>query len=433
MWTPELIIYGFLIFLILIFLEVPIAFSLGFSSIIILLINGHFPLDFVAQRIFISLNSFTLIAVPLFIFVGLTMNKSGVTESIFKFAEHLVGKVRGGLGHVNILASIIFAGMSGAATADAAGLGLIEIKAMKDAGFDVDFSAAITAASSIIGPIIPPSIPLIIYANMASTSTGRLFLGGIIPGLLMGISLMVTVYIISLKRGYPRGKAYSLKEKMESFISALPALFTPLLLVGGIVGGVFTPTEAAGVTAIYALFLGFIVYKKLTIKGFIEILKETAKITGIILIIIAFSSIFSYFISIARIPQMVANTLLGITQNKYILILLINLVLLIAGCFMETLVIILIGVPVLLPIINALGINLVNFGVMMILNIMIGGLTPPFGIEAFVTANVAKISSNRVFKAVWPFLIPLIIVLLLVAFIPQITLFIPNLIMGIEL
>lgn len=430
MWTPELIIYGFLIFLILIFLEVPIAFSLGFSSIIILLINGHFPLTFIVQRMYAGLDSFTLLALPLFIFVGKSMNSSGVTDRLFNFAKCLVGNVRGSLAHVNIIASIIFAGMSGSATADAGGLGLVEMKAMKDEGFDVKFSAAVTAASSTIGPIIPPSIPLIVYGVMSNTSIGRLFMAGIMPGLLMGISLMIFVYIISLKKGFPRGKAYSLKEKMLSFANAFPALFAPVLMLGGILLGIFTPTEGAGVTAIYTLFLGFIIYRNLTIKEFIEILKFTAKTAGTILIVISFSNIFSYFISIAQIPQMIVNALFEITQNKYVIILLINIVLLIAGCFMESLVVIAIGVPILIPIIKTLGINEVHFGIMMILNLMIGGLTPPFGLLVFVIANIAKISTSEVFKATMPFLIPLIIVLLLVAFIPQITLFIPNLLMG---
>lgn len=430
MWNPELIFFCFLIFLLLIFLEIPIAFALGFASIVAVLINGTFPLMFIAQRMYVSLDSFTLIALPLFIFVGQCMNRSGVTERLFKFAKYMVGNLIGSLAHVNIVCSIIFAGMSGAATADVAGLGLIEMKAMKDVGFDADFSAAVTAASSTIGPIIPPSIPLIVYGFMSKTSIGRLFLGGILPGLLMGISMMFLVYIISLRRGYPRGKTYSLKEKIGSFVSALPALFAPVLLLGGIVGGVFTPTEGAGVTAIYTLFLGFIIYREFTIKEIVEILKITAKTTGKILIIIAFASSFSYLISIAQIPQLVASTLFKITQNRFVIISLINIVLLIAGCFMETLVVLAVSVPILMPIINGLGINSVHFGVMMILNLMIGGITPPFGLLVYITADIGKIRIAQVFKAIWPFLIPLILSLLLVAHIPQITIFIPNLLMG---
>lgn len=430
MWTPELIFYGFLIFLILIFLKVPIAFSLGFSSIIIILVNGRFPLTFIAQRMYASIDSFTLLALPLFIFVGQSMNRSGITDHLFKFAKHLVGDVIGSLGHVNVVASIIFAGMSGAATADVAGLGLIEMKAMVDNGFDVDFSAAVTASSSTIGPIIPPSIPLVVYAFVSQTSIGRLFLGGILPGLLLGITLMILIYAVSLKKRYPRGNKYSLKEKMKSFVDALPALFAPILLLSGIVFGVFTPTEGAGVTAIYTLFLGFIVYKNLTIKELVEILKITAKTTGTILIIIAFSSIFSYFISIAQIPQRIVNILFSITQNKYVIMLLINIFLLTAGAFMESLVILTISIPILMPIITGLGINPVHFGVMMILNLGIGGLTPPFGLLVYVTSNIAKIPIARVFKASYIFLIPMIIALFLVAYIPQITLFIPNLLMG---
>lgn len=430
MWTPELIIYGFLIFLMLILLEVPIAISLGCSSIIILLINGNFPLSFIAQRMYAGLDSFTLLALPLFIFVGQSMNSSRITDRIFNFAKCLIGSIAGGLAHVNVLASIIFAGMSGSATADAGGLGLVELKAMCNAGFDKKFSAAVTAASSTIGPIIPPSIPLVVYATMSNASIGKLFIGGVIPGLLMGFILMFYIYVISSKKDLPRERAYSLKEKMESFVQALPALFAPVLLVGGILLGIFTPTEGAAVTAIYTLFLGFVIYRDLTIKNFFDILKFTAKTSGAILIVISLSNIFSYFISIAQIPQIVVNTLFEITQNKYIILLLINIVLLIGGCFMESLVLIAIGTPILIPVINALGISEVHFGIMMILNLMIGGITPPFGLLTFTVANISKISTNELFKAVLPFLVPLLIVLLLVTFIPEITLFMPNLIYG---
>jgi tripartite ATP-independent transporter DctM subunit len=430
MWTPELVGLGFLIFLILVFLEVPVVFALGFGSIVILLIQGSFPLDFVAQRMIVGLNSFPLLAVPLFIFVGQCMNKSEVTDHLFTFAKCLIGGVRGNLAHVNVLSSIIFAGMSGSAVADTAGLGLVEMKAMLAEGYDVDFSAAVTAASSTIGPIIPPSVPLVVYGFMAETSIGRLFLGGILPGLLMGISIMILVYFISIKRKFPKGESYSINEKFHSFIIALPDLFTPVLLLGGIVLGIFTPTEAAGVAALYTLFLGFIVYRNLNNKDLFEILKYTAKSSGIILLVLAFASIFTYLISIAQIPKIITDTLLGITQNKYIILIMINLVLLLAGCIMESLAILAIGVPILIPIINALGINLVHFGVMMVLNLMIGLITPPVGLCLYVVADIGKISVGKVIRAVWPFLIPLIITLLLVTYIPEITLFIPNLIMG---
>ena len=430
MWTPGLVGFGFLIFLILIFLQVPVTFALGFGSIVILLIQGSFPLDFVAQRMIIGLNSFPLLAVPLFIFVGQSMNKSGVTDDLFEFAKRLVGNLRGSLAHVNIVASIIFAGMSGSAVADASGLGVVEMRAMQDEGYEADFSAAVTAASSTIGPIIPPSIPLVVYALMTETSIGRLFLGGFLPGVLMGITMMFLVYIISLKRNYPRGKAYSLKEIFKSFINALPALFTPVLLIGGIVGGIFTPTEGAGVTAIYTLFLGFVLYRKLTIKDFIEILKTTTKSTGIILLLLAFASVFTYLVAIAQIPQIITDTLLGITQNKYVILALINLTLLVAGCFMESLSILIVGLPILFPISNALGIDPIHFGVMVVLNLMIGLITPPVGLCLYVVADIGKISVGQVIKAIWPFFIPLIVALLLVTYIPTVTLFIPNLIMG---
>lgn len=431
MWTPGLITTGLIIFLILVFLEVPIAFSVGFSSIVLLLIQGSFPLTFFAQRIIVGLNSFPLLALPLFIFVGQAMNLSGVTDDLFKFVRCIIGRIKGSTAYANILVSVIFAGMSGSATADAAGLGLVEMKAMADEGFDTEFAAAVTAASSTIGPIIPPSIPLIIYGYMSNTSIGRLFIAGLLPGILMAIALAILVYIMLLKKtNISRGEKYSLKEILQITLKSLPALFTPILLLGGIIFGIFTPTEAAGVASVYTLFLGFVVYKELTINKLIVILKNTAKSSGLILSIIGFFSIYSYLIAISQIPQIITNYIFALTLNKYLILLLINIVLLIAGSLMEAIAILVVSVPILLPIIEIMGINPVHFGIIIVLNLMIGVITPPVGLCLFVVSDIGKISVGQVVKAIWPFLIPLILVLMLVTYCPVITLILPNLIYG---
>lgn len=286
---PNIVGIGFIIFLGLIALEIPVVFALGLGSIVTLILQGTFPLELIPQRIFVALDSFPLLAIPLFIFVGQSMNTCGVTNKLFRFARVLVGHIRGGLAHVNILASIFFAGMSGSAVADASGLGLVEIKAMQDQGFDVDFSCAVTAASSTIGPIIPPSIPLVIYAYMANASVGRLFLGGVLPGLLMGVSMMVLVYFISIRRGYKKDKLPPLKEIFKAFVEAIPVLLTPVIMIGGIVSGIFTPTEGGAVAAAYTLFLGFILYRNLTFKDFVNNLKITARTSAAVLLIIGFA------------------------------------------------------------------------------------------------------------------------------------------------
>jgi len=427
---PNIVAIGFIIFLGLIALEIPVVFALGFGSIVTLILQGTFPLALIPQRIFVALDSFPLLAIPLFIFVGQSMNTCEITNKLFRFARILVGHIRGGLAHVNIVASIFFAGMSGSAVADASGLGLVEIKAMQDEGFDADFSCAVTAASSTIGPIIPPSIPLVIYAYMANTSVGRLFLGGVLPGLLMGVSMMVLVYFISIRRGYKKDKFPPLKEIFKAFIEAIPALLTPVIMIGGIVSGIFTPTEGGAVTAVYTLFLGFILYRNLTFKDFVNNLKITARTSATVLLIIGFASIFSWVTTVARIPQLIVPFILGITTNKIIILALINIILLIAGCIMESIAILTISLPVLFPIVMNLGVDPVHFGVMMILNLMIGLVTPPFGLCLFAVSGVGHISVGRVIKATLPFLIPLIFTLILVTYFPEITLWFPNLIMG---
>ena len=430
MMTPLMVALAFVFFLIFIAFEIPVVFAMGLGGIITLLIYGKLPLDILPQRIFVALDSFPILAIPLFVFVGQSMNSSGITDRIYRFALSIVGHIQGGLAHVNIVGSVIFAGMSGSAVADASGLGQVEIKAMIDEGYEPDFTAAVTAASATVGPIIPPSIPFVVYGCMAETSIGRLFLGGVIPGLIMSLFMMIYVYFVALRRGYPKGESPSLRKIAKTFIEAFPALFTPVLMVGGIVSGIFSPTEGAGVTAVYSLFLGFVVYKTLTLKDFYNNLVQTARSSAAILLIIGVASIYAWFVSTAQIPKMVTSALLGYTQSKILVLLLINIVLLIAGCFMESMAIMLVGLPILLPIISQIGVDSVHFGVMMTLNLMIGLITPPVGLLLYICSRSANITVNQLVKEVTPFLIPLIGSLIFMTYIPSITLWLPNLIMG---
>jgi len=381
----------------------------------------------IAQRMVNGLDSFPLLAVPFFILVGELMNTSSVTSRIFSFANSIVGFIPGGLGHVNVLNSMIFAGMSGAAVADAAGIGRVEIKAMNEQGFDNEFSAAVTAASSTIGPIIPPSIPMVIFGMVANVSIPALFIGGILPGILMGISMMVVVYIVSVRRHYPRSDRFSMRLVKTTFLKALPSLMTPVILIGGILGGVFTPTEAAAVAVVYALFLGCLIYRDIPIAELGEIIFRTSISTAIILIIISTAAVIGLFVAREQVPQKLVVSLSSISKNPIIILLSINIMLLFLGCFLDTTAIIVILTPILLPVIKMFGIDPVHFGVLMILNLMIGLLTPPFGLIMFVICDICKISVFQFTKATLPFIIILLVTLFLVTYIPEIVLFLPRL------
>jgi len=377
-----------------------------------------------------SLDSFPMLAVPMFIFVGEAMNTGGITQRIFKFAREWVKHLTGSLGHVNVISNIIVAGMSGAAVADASAIGVVEIKAMEENGFDRDWSAALTAASSTIGPIIPPSIPLVIYAIITETSIGRLFLGGVVPGIMMGVSLMILVYFMAKKRGYKTEPAATWSERMTATWRALPSLMTPIIMIVGIVAGVVTPTEAAGIAAVYALFLGFVVHKEMTLKMLYGMLLKTVHTTAVIMLIICSASAITWVVMSSGMPQTLASLLLGFTKSKALLLLLINIVLLILGCFLESNSIIMIMVPVLLPLVHALHIDMVHFGVFFVLNVMIGLITPPVGMCLYVVSNVGNVPFDKVSKQIIPFLIPLVVVLALITAIPELVTWLPNLLMG---
>jgi tripartite ATP-independent transporter DctM subunit len=422
------IVFLFVSLFVMIALGVPVAIALAGSSALFIIFFGTVPEVVVAHRMINGVDSFPLLAVPFFILAGNLMNSAGITERIFDFAKALVGWMRGGLGHVNIGASVIFAGMSGAAVADAGGLGAIEIKAMRDAKYDADFAVGVTAASSTIGPIIPPSLPMVIYGVVAGASIGQLFAAGFIPGLMMALSLSLMVAWYSWRRNYPRDQSFRLRRLGQTFARAFLSLMTPVIIVGGILTGAFTPTEAAVAACAWALFLGLFVYRTLTLRRFLRVSFDTIETTAVVLLVVAAASIFAWILTQNRVPDMFAAGILAFSENRIVLLLLINLILIIVGCFLETVAAITILVPVLLPVAIELGIDPVHFGVIMVLNLMIGLLTPPVGMVLYVLARVASLPFERCMAATAPFLIPLVAVLLLITFVPAVTMWLPTLI-----
>ncbi|MGP9574521.1 TRAP transporter large permease [Halomonas sp. H2] len=426
--TQHYLLFLFAALFTLLVMGVPIAISLAGSCLLYVLLTGRVPDVVVVHRMINGVDSFPLLAIPFFILAGNLMNNGGITSRIFDFAKALMGWMRGGLGHVNVGASIVFSGMSGAAVADAGGLGTIEIKAMKDAGYDEEFSVGITAASSTIGPIIPPSLPMVIYGVMASVSVGQLFVAGLVPGLLMGLVLMAMITIISRRRGYTRDAVFSFPVLGHSFKRAFLSLLTPVIIVGGIMSGAFTPTEAAIAAVVYALVLGGVVYRSLTWRRLLKVSMETIETTAVILLIVAGASIFAWILTSNQVTQHVVTLLGPFADNPIATLIIINLVLIVVGCFMETIAAITILVPVLLPVAITAGVDPVHFGVIMVLNLMIGLLTPPVGMVLYVLSRVSGISFEKCMRGTLPFLVPLVIALLLVTFVPAISLWLPTLI-----
>ncbi|PZX16294.1 tripartite ATP-independent transporter DctM subunit [Palleronia aestuarii] len=419
------IILLFVILFALLILGVPVAIALAGSSAIFILF-GPTPPMVVAHRMINGVDSFPLLAVPFFILAGNLMNTAGITERIFNFALGLVGWMRGGLGHVNVGASVIFAGMSGAAVADAGGLGAIEIKAMRDANYDPGFAVGITAASSTIGPIIPPSLPMVIYGVVAGASIGQLFAAGFVPGLVMALSLMLMIAFFARRRNFPRDRPFALAYLWASFKAAFLSLLTPVIIVGGILSGAFTPTEAAVAACAYALFLGLVVYRTLTWRRFLRVSFDTIETTAVVLLVVAAAAIFAWILTSNRVPELAAGALLSASDRPWVILILINLILLAVGCFMETVAAITILVPVLLPVAVELGIDPVHFGVIMVLNLMLGLLTPPVGMVLYVLSRVSGVPFERCVVATSPFLIPLVLVLILITFVPAITMWLPT-------
>lgn len=409
-----------------ILIGVPVGVALASSSAAFVIVSGQVPEMVVAHRMVNGVDSFPLLAVPFFILAGNLMNTAGITERIFGFARALVGWMPGGLGQVNVGASVIFAGMSGAAVADAGGLGAIEIKAMRDAGYEPGFAVGVTAASSTIGPIIPPSLPMVIYGVMAGASIGQLFAAGFLPGLAMAAALMAMVAWFARRRGFPRDQAFAWPALAATFRSAFLSLMTPVIIVGGILFGVFTPTEAAIAACAYALVLGLLVYRTLTWRRFLRVSFDTIETTAVVLFIVAGASIFAWILTSNRVTEQFAALVLSVSETPWVVLLLINAILIIAGCFLETVAAITILVPVLLPIVVSVGVDPVHFGVVMVLNLMIGLLTPPIGMVLYVLSRVSGVPFERCVVATAPFLVPLVAVLLLVTFWPGFVMWLPT-------
>jgi tripartite ATP-independent transporter DctM subunit len=425
-----MLVWVFLIaLLLLIFGGMAIAFAMGVTSLIVVVIDrgiGNIPFGIMAQRMVYGVNSFPLLAIPFFLLAGRLMNTAGITDRIFKFCNVLIGHVQGGLGHVNILASMIFAGMSGSAVSDAVGLGQIELKAMRDQGYDDEFSAAITAASSTIGPIIPPSIPMVLYGVLGNVSVGALFIGGIIPGVLMGLFMMVTVSIIAKRRNYPVHERAGFRDVVRATFAALFPLLCPVILIGGIWSGIFTPTEAAAVAVVYSMGLGLILYQELNFRSLIRVLREALDDTSVILFIISAASLYGWLLARYQIPSGIAEKILSLTQEPMVILLLVNGFLLVVGCFMESLAAINILTPILLPLVMKVGIDPLHFGVVMVLNLMIGLLTPPVGMVLFAVQRVSGVPFDRLQRALLIYFIPLLLVLLLITLFPSLVMWLPS-------
>jgi tripartite ATP-independent transporter DctM subunit len=414
------------VFLLILIAGVPVFIALAASSLMYTHFIAGIPDFVVLHRMVGGIDSFPLLAVPFFILAGNLMNSAGITNRIYDFAVAAVGWMRGGLAHVNIMGSVIFAGMSGTAIADAAGLGTIEIKAMKDHGYSTEFSVGVTAASATLGPIIPPSLPFVIYGMMANVSIGALFMGGFIPGAVMTLFMMLYVTWCARKYGMGRDQDFAWRTLGTSFLAALPPLLTPAIIMGGMTFGWFTPTEAAIAACAWAMILGAFLYRSLGFRQLYKVTMDTIETTSGVLLIVGAASLFGWVLTTTRLTEYAAEALLSYTTNRYVILLLINVLLLVVGCFLEPIASISILVPILMPVIAKVGIDPVHFGVMMTLNLMIGLLHPPLGMVLFVLARISKLSIERTTMAIMPWLIPLLASLVAVTLIPELTLWLPR-------
>lgn len=413
-------------FFVMVFLRFPIAYAVALSSVLCLLYQG-LPLTTICQQMVKGISSFSLMAVPFFITMGCLMGSGGISEKLIALANACVGWMRGGMAMVNIVASYFFGGISGSASADTASLGSILIPMMVDQGYDDDFSTAVTITSSCEGLLVPPSHNMVIYATTAGgISVGSLFLAGYVPGALLAASLMIGSYIISVKRNYPKGEPFSIKNLIKQMSVSFWALAAILIVVVGVVGGVFTATESAAIAVIYSLFVSVFIYKGLDWKGVWRTLGECVDTLSIVLILIATSNVFGYCLTRLHVPELAANAITGLTTNPILLALLLNLILLVLGCIMDMAPIILIATPILLPIATSIGLDPIQFGIMVVLNCGIGLLTPPVGAVLFIGSAVAKVPMERVVKATLPFYLCMLITLLLITFIPGISLWLPS-------
>ena len=413
-------------FIVLLCISAPILVALGGCSLAYALLMGNMPLTTLIQTTFGGLATFPLLAVPLFMLAGNLMNAGGITPVLVNFARTLLGHIRGGLGHATIFACAIFAAISGAAVATAVAIGVFMIPAMKKAGYDEDVAAALTSTASCMGPIIPPSIPFIIYGVTANVSIGALFLGGVFPGILLGLALMIYMSWVATNRNYPRDPRMPIKKILVAAWKALPALFMPVLIMGGILSGMFTPTEAAGVAVVYAAVVGGFFYRQLTLKSLPDILLKAGLESGMVMMLIALSEPFAWIVAVDQIPQLVIEWLSNLTTSPFLILLLINLFLLILGIPLETAPALVIVTPVLAPIAASLGIDPVHIGVVICLNLVLGLITPPVGAVLFAVCGISGISIDRLGKAIWkPFIVALV-VLALVTYLPWLSTFLPK-------
>jgi len=427
--TATWILLGsFALFLVL---KAPITFSLAVSSVLTAMYL-KIPLMAIVQQMVQGVNSFSLLAIPFFIIAGEMMGEGGISRRLIAFSNLLVGRVRGGLAQVNVLASMFFGGISGSAVADVSSIGTILIPMMKEKGYDADYSVAVTVTSACQGIIIPPSHNMIIYSLAAGgVSVGRLFLGGFVPGVLLGIVLMIISYIIAVQRAYPKEKPYTFREALQVSKDAVLGIFTAVIIIGGVISGVFTATESAAVACVYAFFVTFFIYREIPLSRMNKILYSSLKTLAMVMSLIAAAKAFGWLLAYLKIPGMATSLLLSVTDNPVLLLLLVNLLLLGLGCIMDMAPLILITTPILFPVVvGTLGMHPVQFGIMMMLNLGIGLCTPPVGSALFVGCAVGKISIEKATKAMLPFYAAMIVVLLLVTFIPQLVLFIPNMLMG---
>lgn len=419
----------FAIFIVLLFVGFPIAHAIGMEAMIYMLANGV-RLNAIPQKFYAGIDSFVLLAIPGFVMAGNLMNQGGMTTRIVNFSKHLFGTMRGGLGVANVVASMVFAGISGSATGDTASIGGILIPAMKKEGYDAEFSVGVTATSSCLAPIIPPSIPMIVAGSCAGLSVGKLFIAGAIPGIILGVCMIFLSIYFAYTRGYPRGFKTSVRTFVASIMDAFWALLLTAIILFGIMGGVFTPTEASIIAVVYAIIVGKFVYRELEFRNMPKIIVESMVTSASILVITGFASVFAWLLTTQHIPTRIASAIVAFSDSKWVLLLLINLLLLFVGMFMETISAILILFPILLKICYEIGMDPIQFCVMCVMNLVIGLCTPPVGVCLFLAANIGKISLTRAVAGAYPFILVSLLVLALVTIFPQITLFLPNLWFG---
>ncbi|OUQ77918.1 TRAP transporter large permease [Flavonifractor sp. An100] len=419
----------FLTLIVLMLLGVPVAYALGISSAGYMLATGT-SLAMIAQRMVNGANSFTMLAIPFFFMAGELMNISGVTDKIIIMAKALVGHMKGGLAQVNIVASVFFAGVSGSATADTAALGSSLIPAMVKEGYDLDFSAAITVASSCVGPIIPPSITLVLYGILSGTDVARLLIAGILPGIVVAGTQMIYTHFYSIKMDYPSYPKATPKEMGKAVTTGFSALMMPIIIIGGTMTGVFTPTESAAIAVLYGIIIGFFLYRNITIPQFYNSLKKVGVASMNNMFILAAASCFSWVLTMSKAPDMLVEVMLGISTNKYVLICMILVLLIFIGFFMQASQALVVLTPILMPVIEAIGVDPIHFGLIMVVTLTFGGCTPPVGSMLFVVNSITRMGFARLTKAMLPLYIPLIAAILIITFIPQVSLFLPNLIFG---